>query len=169
MVLAVFCLACSGGSGGDASPGSEQASGEVIESGSATTPSGLQDGSSESQATGDEGAKSGSATTASGLQITHEVVGTGTSPTRADTVRVHYHGTFPNGDVFDSSVDRGQPAVFPLNRVIPCWTEGVALMKVGGKAKLVCPPQIAYGPRGAPPRIPPNATLYFDVELLEVQ
>jgi FKBP-type peptidyl-prolyl cis-trans isomerase FkpA len=107
--------------------------------------------------------------TPSGLIITHLVEGTGPSPTAADVVEVHYHGTFEDGGVFDSSVDRGQPASFPLNRVIPCWTEGVALMKVGGKAALVCPPEIAYGPRGAPPRIPPDATLNFEVELISIQ
>jgi FKBP-type peptidyl-prolyl cis-trans isomerase FkpA len=84
-------------------------------------------------------------------------------------VQVHYHGTFPDGRVFDSSVDRGQPASFPLNRVIACWTEGVQKMKVGGKAKLVCPPALAYGERGAPPTIPPNATLVFEVELLAIR
>jgi FKBP-type peptidyl-prolyl cis-trans isomerase len=104
----------------------------------------------------------------SGLVITHVVEGTGASPTGASVVKVHYHGTFQDGTVFDSSVDRGQPATFPLNRVIPCWTEGVAMMKVGGKATLVCPPEIAYGPNGAPPRIPPNATLNFEVELIEI-
>jgi len=107
--------------------------------------------------------------TVSGLKITHLVEGSGPSPGASDVVRVHYHGTFPDGSVFDSSVDRGEPAVFPLNRVIPCWTEGVSMMKVGGKARLVCPPEIAYGPRGAPPRIPPNATLHFDVELIAIQ
>ncbi len=117
---------------------------------------------------GDAGTGSAN-TTASGLEITHLVDGSGPSPTAADTVQVHYHGTFPDGKVFDSSRDRGQPAVFPLNRVIPCWTEGVSLMKVGGKAELVCPPAIAYGARGAPPRIPPNATLHFEVELLEIR
>ena len=90
--------------------------------------------------------------TASGLEITHMVEGSGPSPTATDVVRVHYHGTFPDGQVFDSSVERGEPARFPLNRVIACWTEGVGMMKVGGKAKLVCPPEIAYGARGAPPR-----------------
>ena len=104
-----------------------------------------------------------------GLEIEHLVEGSGPSPTRSDVVKVHYHGTFPDGAVFDSSVDRGQPATFPLNRVIPCWTQGVAQMKVGGKAKLICPPNVAYGPRGAPPRIPPNATLHFEVELLGIQ
>lgn len=111
----------------------------------------------------------GETTTASGLTITHITEGSGASPTATDVVRVHYHGTFPNGEVFDSSVARGKPARFPLNRVIPCWTEGLQQMKVGGKAKLVCPPSIAYGARGAPPRIPPNATLHFEVELLEIE
>ena len=110
-----------------------------------------------------------SVTTASGLEITHLTVGTGESPTPAHIVEVHYHGTFPDGTVFDSSVERGEPAIFPLNRVIRCWTEGLQQMKVGGKAKLVCPPGVAYGPRGAPPRIPPNATLHFEVELLSLR
>jgi FKBP-type peptidyl-prolyl cis-trans isomerase FkpA len=105
----------------------------------------------------------------SGLTITHITKGSGPAPTATDVVRVHYHGTFPNGEVFDSSVERGEPARFPLNRVIPCWTEGLQQMQVGGKAKLVCPPSIAYGARGAPPRIPPNATLHFEVELLEIE
>ncbi|MEM7413424.1 MAG: FKBP-type peptidyl-prolyl cis-trans isomerase [Myxococcota bacterium] len=108
-------------------------------------------------------------TTASGLQITHLTVGEGAQPKAANIVEVHYHGTFPDGKVFDSSVEKGQPARFPLNRVIRCWTEGVQMMKVGGKANLVCPPEIAYGARGAPPRIPANATLHFEVELLGVQ
>jgi len=84
-------------------------------------------------------------------------------------VVVHYHGTFPDGRVFDSSVDRGEPARFPLNRVIKCWTEGLQRMKVGGKSLLICPPAIAYGPRGRPPKIPANSTLHFEVELLGVQ
>jgi FKBP-type peptidyl-prolyl cis-trans isomerase FkpA len=109
-------------------------------------------------------------TTASGLEITHLVEGTGPSPGPEDTVVVHYHGTFPDGKVFDSSVARGQPAIFPLNGVIACWTEGVQLIKAGGKAKLVCPPEIAYGARGIPGGpIPPNATLHFEVELLEIR
>lgn len=110
-----------------------------------------------------------SQTTASGLEITQLTPGSGPSPQATDVVRVHYHGTFPDGRVFDSSVERGEPARFPLNRVIPCWTEGVGLMKVGGKARLVCPPEIAYGARGFPPRIPPNATLHFEVELLAIE
>jgi len=108
-------------------------------------------------------------TTASGLEITTLREGTGASPKARDRVVVHYHGTFEDGKVFDSSVDRGKPATFPLNRVIRCWTEGLQLMKVGGKARLVCPPKIAYGARGKPPRIPPNSTLTFEVELLEIK
>ena len=107
--------------------------------------------------------------TASGLEITMLTEGSGPNPKATDVVRVHYHGTFPDGSVFDSSVDRGEPARFPLNRVIPCWTEGVQRIQVGGKAALVCPPEIAYGARGHPPKIPPNATLHFEVELIEIQ
>ncbi|MEY8879747.1 MAG: FKBP-type peptidyl-prolyl cis-trans isomerase, partial [Leptothrix sp. (in: b-proteobacteria)] len=88
--------------------------------------------------------------------------------TATDQVRVHYRGTLPNGTEFDSSYKRGQPATFPLNRVIPCWTEGLQKMKVGGKARLTCPPGIAYGAAGAGGVIPPNATLHFEVELLGV-
>ncbi len=117
----------------------------------------------------EESAGGGGETRDSGLVITHIKEGSGASPEASDVVVVHYHGTFPDGKVFDSSVDRGSPARFPLNRVIPCWTEGVQQMKVGGKAKLVCPPEIAYGARGAPPSIPPNATLHFEVELLEIR
>ena len=108
-------------------------------------------------------------TTASGLEITMLREGTGPSPKARDRVVVHYHGTFEDGKVFDSSVERGKPASFPLNRVIRCWAEGLQLMKVGGKARLVCPPKIAYGARGKPPLIPPNATLTFEVELLEIK
>ncbi len=110
-----------------------------------------------------------SETTSSGLIYTVLVEGDGRHPKANDVVVVHYHGTFPDGKVFDSSVERGQPARFPLNRVIPCWTEGVQKMKVGGKARLVCPPEIAYGARGAPPTIPPGATLHFEVELIGIQ
>ena len=94
--------------------------------------------------------------------------GTGDSPKDTDTVKVHYHGTLRDGTVFDSSVERGTPAQFPLNRVIPCWTEGVQKMKVGGKGRLTCPASIAYGDRGAPPKIKPGAALAFEVELLEI-
>ena len=94
--------------------------------------------------------------------------GTGASPTATDSVRVHYRGTLMNGTEFDSSYKRNEPATFPLNRVIPCWTQGVQRMKVGGKAELICPPELAYGERGAGSDIPPNATLRFEIELLAI-
>jgi FKBP-type peptidyl-prolyl cis-trans isomerase FkpA len=107
-------------------------------------------------------------TTASGLVYRSLREGSGKSPSASDTVKVHYRGTFSDGQEFDSSYSRNAPAVFPLDHVIKCWTEGVQRMKVGGKAQLICPPQIAYGERGAGGIIPPNATLHFEVELLEV-
>jgi FKBP-type peptidyl-prolyl cis-trans isomerase FkpA len=107
-------------------------------------------------------------TTASGLSFRSLKDGTGASPKAADTVKVHYKGTLSDGQEFDSSYKRGTPLEFPLNGVIKCWTEGVQMMKVGGKAKLVCPPGIAYGARGAGNVIPPNATLTFEVELLGI-
>ncbi len=113
-------------------------------------------------------AEAGAQTTASGLVYRSLKDGAGASPAATDTVRVHYRGTLVDGTEFDSSHKRGQPASFPLNAVIPCWTEGVQKMKVGGKAKLTCPAAIAYGERGAGGVIPPNATLVFEVELLAV-
>jgi FKBP-type peptidyl-prolyl cis-trans isomerase FkpA len=111
---------------------------------------------------------SAAVTTASGLVYLSLQEGTGSSPAATDVVRVHYKGTFPDGKEFDSSYKRGQPTEFPLNRVIKCWTEGVQRMKVGGKAKLTCPPVIAYGAQGAGGVIPPNATLNFEIELLAI-
>ena len=105
----------------------------------------------------------------SGVRITHLSPGSGASPKAADTVRVHYRGTLADGREFDSSYKRNAPATFPLGRVIPCWTQGVQKMKVGGKAKLACPSKIAYGERGAGGVIPPNATLLFEVELLAIK
>ncbi|MBX7099964.1 MAG: FKBP-type peptidyl-prolyl cis-trans isomerase [Myxococcaceae bacterium] len=113
-------------------------------------------------------AEKGAEKTASGLIYSATKVGTGAQPTAADTVKVHYRGTLIDGTEFDSSYKRNAPIDFPLGNVIKCWTEGVAKMKVGGKAKLVCPSDIAYGPNGSPPVIPPNATLVFEVELLDV-
>jgi FKBP-type peptidyl-prolyl cis-trans isomerase FkpA len=107
--------------------------------------------------------------TASGLVIRMVKEGNGAQPTAASTVKVHYKGTFPDGKEFDSSYKRNEPIEFPLSGVIKCWTEGVALMKVGGAAKLTCPSSIAYGARGAGGVIPPNATLVFEVELLGVR
>ena len=106
--------------------------------------------------------------TASGLIYESLKDGTGTQATPAATVQVHYRGTLADGTEFDSSHKRGQPATFPLSRVIPCWTEGVSKMKEGGKAKLICPPNIAYGAQGAGAAVPPNATLTFEVELIKV-
>lgn len=107
-------------------------------------------------------------TTASGIAITTLQAGKGEQPKASDTVKVHYRGTLVDGKEFDSSYKRGQPTSFPLQRVIPCWTEGVQTMKVGEKARLVCPSKLAYGSRGIPGTIPPDATLVFEVELLEI-
>lgn len=111
----------------------------------------------------------GAKVTASGLVIRTLKDGAGPQPTASSTVNVHYKGTFPDGREFDSSYKRGEPIEFPLGGVIKCWTEGVALMKVGGRAKLTCPSSIAYGARGAGGVIPPHATLVFEVELLGVR
>ncbi|CAN7373337.1 FKBP-type peptidyl-prolyl cis-trans isomerase [Variovorax sp. LjRoot290] len=114
-------------------------------------------------------AQSGPVTTPSGLIYQSLVEGKGASPAATDAVKVHYRGTFPDsGKEFDSSYKRNEPTEFPLNGVIPCWTEGVQKMKPGGKAKLTCPPSIAYGTRGAGGVIPPNATLNFEIELISV-
>ncbi|MDI1272937.1 FKBP-type peptidyl-prolyl cis-trans isomerase [Polaromonas sp.] len=113
--------------------------------------------------------EAGASVTASGLVYRSLKDGSGASPAATDTVKVHYRGSFPDGKEFDSSYKRNEPTEFPLNRVIPCWTEGVQKMKVGGKAKLTCPAAIAYGSRGAGGVIPPNATLQFEIELLEVR
>ncbi len=114
-------------------------------------------------------AAKGAVVTGSGLVYLSMKEGSGASPAATDTVRVHYRGSFPDGKEFDSSYSRGEPTSFPLNRVIRCWTEGVAKMKVGGKARLTCPAAIAYGERGTPGGpIPPNAVLQFEVELLAI-
>ncbi len=104
----------------------------------------------------------------SGVKVEHTTVGTGASPKASDTVKVHYKGTLADGKEFDSSFKRNAPATFQLNRVIPCWTQGLQTMKVGGKATLTCPPATAYGERGAGGVVPPNATLTFEVELLAI-
>jgi FKBP-type peptidyl-prolyl cis-trans isomerase len=113
-------------------------------------------------------AEKGAVKTASGLVYIPISEGDGASPAATDKVKVHYTGKLTDGKVFDSSVQRGKPIDFPLNGVIPCWTEGVQRMKVGGKSRLVCPAAIAYGDRGAGGAIPPGATLDFEVELIEI-
>ena len=104
----------------------------------------------------------------SGVKIVHTTVGTGAMPTAVDKVKVHYRGTLPNGKEFDSSYKEG-PATFPLNKVIRCWTQALQHMKVGGKATLSCPAELAYGSKGAGDVIPPNTALTFDVELLGIE
>ena len=110
----------------------------------------------------------GGGDTSTGNDPTTTVAGTGAAPLASNTVRVHYRGTLANGQEFDSSYKRNAPASFPLGRVIPCWTEGVQSIKVGGKAKLLCPPNLAYGARGVPGVIPPDSVLAFEVELLDI-
>jgi FKBP-type peptidyl-prolyl cis-trans isomerase FkpA len=105
----------------------------------------------------------------SGVVVAHVKPGQGASPTADSTVRVHYRGTLPNGSEFDSSYKRNEPISFPLRGVIPCWTQGVQKMKIGGKAKLTCPAATGYGARGVPGLIPPNTVLSFEVELLAIE
>ena len=104
----------------------------------------------------------------SGVKVETKVEGKGAKPTAASVVKVHYRGTLDNGQEFDSSYKRGEPATFPLNGVIPCWTQGVATMAVGGKSVLTCPAETAYGERGAGASVPPNSRLTFEVELLDI-
>lgn len=114
-------------------------------------------------------AAKGATKTASGIVMTTLRAGTGASPKATSTVKVHYEGKLINGKVFDSSIARNEPASFPLSGVIRCWTEAVQLMKVGGKSRLVCPSDLAYGDMGSPPNIPGGATLIFEVELLAIE
>jgi FKBP-type peptidyl-prolyl cis-trans isomerase FkpA len=114
-------------------------------------------------------AEKGAERTASGLVYVPIKDGSGPQPKANSTVKVHYTGTLVDGKVFDSSVARGEPTEFPLDRVIRCWGEGVQKIKLGGKAKLVCPPSLAYGDNGMPPTIPGGATLIFEVELLGIK
>jgi len=115
-----------------------------------------------------QAAQPGAQRSASGVVLIPITEGTGANPTASSTVRVHYHGTLRDGSVFDSSVQRGEPISFPLSGVIPCWTEGVQKIKVGGKAKLVCPSETAYGDQGSG-EIPGGAALAFEVELLAIE
>jgi len=108
-------------------------------------------------------------TLSSGVKIEHLKEGSGASPTAADTVVAHYRGTLPDGKEFDSSYKRGEPIAFPLSRVVPCWTEGMQKIKVGGKARLTCPPATAYGDEGIRGVIPPKTVLQFEVELVSIK
>src|SRR5437588_2324175 len=130
--------------------------------------SGADDAKKKGQEFVDKVAKEKDATkTASGVVIRTITPGTGASPAATDVVKVNYEGKLIDGTVFDSSIKRGQPAEFPLNGVVPCWTEALQKMKKGEKAQVVCPSAVAYGDRGSPPTIPPGATLSFEVELLD--
>jgi FKBP-type peptidyl-prolyl cis-trans isomerase FklB len=113
--------------------------------------------------------KDGVTTTASGLQYKVLKSGTGASPKATDQVKVDYTGTTIDGNIFDSSVQRGQPAVFPVNAVIPGWVEALQLMKVGDKWQLVIPAKLAYGEQSPSPAIPPNSVLIFEVELIDIE
>jgi FKBP-type peptidyl-prolyl cis-trans isomerase len=114
------------------------------------------------------GKEPGAVVLESGLIYRELEAGSGASPSATDTVKLHYHGTLRDGTVFDSSRDRGTPATFGLNQVVPCFSQGLMQMKVGGKAKIVCPPDLAYADRGSPPNILPGATIIFELELLEI-
>ena len=114
-------------------------------------------------------AEKGATKTPSGIVVTTLKPGTGPQPAATDRVKVHYQGTLIDGTVFDSTLQRNEPVVFPLDKVIKCWGEGVQQMKVGGKSRLVCPAELAYGDRGAAPRIKPGATLVFEIELLSIE
>ncbi len=116
----------------------------------------------------DAAKQKGATKTTTGIVMTTLTVGKGAAPTAKDTVKVHYEGKLIDGTVFDSSIQRGEPATFPLTGVVPCWTEALQLMKVGGKARVICPAALAYGDRGSPPLIRPGSTLVFEVELLDI-
>ena len=108
-------------------------------------------------------------TTASGLQYEVLEAGSGPSPSSQSTVVTHYHGTLVDGTVFDSSIERGQPAEFGVNQVIPGWTEALQLMSVGDKWRIACPPHLAYGEQGAGDSIPPNTALVFEIHLIDIK
>jgi FKBP-type peptidyl-prolyl cis-trans isomerase FkpA len=116
-----------------------------------------------------EAAQPGAVKQPTGFIYKEVKAGTGAAPKATDKVKVHYRGTLIDGTVFDSSIDRGQPTTFPLNGVIPCWTQGLQLMKEGGKARLVCPSELSYGDAGSPPKIKGGATLVFEVELISIE
>jgi FKBP-type peptidyl-prolyl cis-trans isomerase FkpA len=142
----------------------------LLASACATTPRAPTTAEQEGKAFQDKAAQEpGAVRTESGLIYQELKAGTGSSPRAWDTVMAHYRGTTIDGKEFDSSYKRGEPEMFPLGDVIPCWTEGLQRMKVGGKARLVCPPALAYGDRGVPPDIAGGATLVFEVELVDIR
>ena len=172
LAAALGLTACKSKPDGTSSDAATSASGTGGSAGGNSTADGSDAGEGKPTKTGsrDEAATPGPKATASGLKYTVLQKGTGkVNPKATDNVTVHYHGTLLDGTVFDSSVERKQPATFPLNRVIPGWTEGVQLMVVGDKFKFEIPANLAYGERSPSPKIPPNSTLVFEVELLEIK
>ncbi|MCW1923492.1 FKBP-type peptidyl-prolyl cis-trans isomerase [Luteolibacter arcticus] len=167
---ALFVAACDSKSDTSSNTSTSDSTSGSSTAGSSHEGSGAEESKPGKTGPREEKAKPEQKTTSSGLKYTVLKKGTGNvNPKASDTVTVHYHGTLLNGTVFDSSVDRAEPASFPLNRVIPGWTEGVQLMVVGDKFKFEVPANLAYGPQSPTPAIPPNSTLVFEVELLGIQ
>jgi peptidylprolyl isomerase len=172
LAAALGLTACDSKPADSASNASTSAAGAGDSTGGASNTEGSDSADGKPTKTGprDEAANPGPKTTASGLKYTVLQKGTGkVNPKATDKVTVHYHGTLLDGTVFDSSVERKAPATFPLNRVIPGWTEGVQLMVVGDKFKFEIPANLAYGEQSPSPKIPPNSTLVFEVELLGIE
>lgn len=172
LAAGLILVACGEDDNDTTAPDETQPAGETQVAASPTTASGESDlpsaEESDGNAPGIPPAEGEIQTTDSGLRYIVLQEGDGESPSATDTVTVHYTGWLTDGTKFDSSVDRGQPASFPLNQVISGWTEGLQLMQVGAKYRFIIPSDLAYGPSGRPPRIPPNAALIFDVELLGI-
>lgn len=172
VLLAVWLAGCAPDGAGTDAPKAEPAETAVAESAENAPPPEPEEPTTPADAgrayLAENGRREGVVTTASGLQYEVLASGDGATPGPTDTVTTHYHGTFVDGRIFDSSVQRGVPASFPVNGVIKGWTEALQLMKVGDKWRIVCPPDLAYGERGRS-GIPPSSTLIFEVELLDVK